>query len=66
MYFPNGDFVSDSNSSVSGNGSPCTMLFAQNIELNSNASLDLSWDLEACRVPIMANASGGNAIALRR
>ena len=65
MYFPNGDFVSDSNSSISGIDSPCTMLFAQNIELNSNASFDLSWDLEECNVPIMANASG-NGIALRR
>ena len=68
MYFPNGDFYSDSNSSITGNDSPCTMLLAQNIELNSNATFELDWDLTECETNPLASAGGNGSggIALRR
>ncbi len=64
MYFPNGDFVSNSNSSITGGISNCAYLIAQNIELNSNATFDVTQDLDACGVPIPGSNSSG--IALRK
>ncbi len=64
MYFPNGDFVSDSNSSLTGGGSNCAYLLAQNIEFNSSATFEVDQDLDACGVPLPG--PNGWGIALRK
>jgi hypothetical protein len=56
LYFPNGTFLSNSNSQM-GSGSSCLMLVAKRIQFDSNAGMSMTADYSQC--PWMPNVTAG-------
>ena len=57
LYFPNGEYYSDSNATLGDGGSGCLQIVAKKVTFNSNSGLDFTPDTENC--PLYNGGVGG-------